>query len=140
MELFGFIDSLGVLGEERRDLRLLHDGGVQGGDGGVRVEQRGRDAVEDPVLDVVQAVSDHDVRHRKLCDVISYMYPVCMYVCLLARRRRACEMRQMKEKKKHQKRGTKTPPVGKGEKGGGGGRGTRQVFVGRFVDNSHHRR
>lgn len=75
-----------MLGEERRDLRLPHDGGVHGGEGGVRVEKGGRDAVEDSLLDEVQAVSDHDVRHGKLAMSYIYIYQVRMVVA----RRRAC--------------------------------------------------
>lgn len=60
------VDSLGVLGDERSDLGLRGDGGVHRTEAGVRVEDGGGDAVENPALEEVEAESDNDVRHRHL--------------------------------------------------------------------------
>lgn len=60
---------LGVLGDERRDLRFSNNAVVQSGEVGVGVDDRGWDAVQNAVLQYLHQVGEHDVSHAHLIAV-----------------------------------------------------------------------
>ena len=65
-------DSLGVLGDEGRDLGLGGDGVVEGRKCRVRVGDGGGDAVKNATLDVLDVERDHEVCHGHLRAVLQF--------------------------------------------------------------------